>query len=88
MAASLTAAHGDKCSILMLEDVTLERQFGKEVGGYFQGVLEEHGVEVHGGEELERFEGADDRVEKVVTKGGLELDCDLRRDRRRRARPT
>ena len=77
VAASLTAAHGDKCTIVMLEDVTLERQFGKEIGGYFQGILEQHGVEVHGGEELERFEGSGDRVEKVVTKSGLEIDCDL-----------
>jgi 3-phenylpropionate/trans-cinnamate dioxygenase ferredoxin reductase component len=77
VAASLTAAHGDKCSILMQEDVTLERQFGKQVGGYFQSVLEQHGVEVHGGQELERFEGSGDRVEKVVTKDGLEVDCDL-----------
>jgi 3-phenylpropionate/trans-cinnamate dioxygenase ferredoxin reductase subunit len=77
VAASLTAAHGDKCSILMLEDVTLERQFGKQVGGYFQSVLEQHGVEVHGGQELERFAGSGDRVEKVVTKDGLEVDCDL-----------
>ncbi len=77
VAASLTAAHGDKCAIVMLEDVTLERQFGKEIGGYFQGILEQHGVEVHGGEELERFEGSGDRVEKVVTKSGLEIDCDL-----------
>ena len=61
----------------MLEDVTLERQFGREVGGFFQGVLEEHGVEVHGGEELDHFEGSDGRVRKVVTKGGLELDCDM-----------
>ncbi len=77
VAASLTAAYGDKCAIVMLEDVTLERWFGKEVGGFFQGVLEEHGVEIHGGDELERFEGSDGRVRKVVTKGGLELDCDL-----------
>ena len=77
VAASLTAAHGDKCTIVMLEDVTLERQFGKEIGGYFQGILEQHGVEIHGGEELERFEGSGDRVEKVVTKSGLEIDCDL-----------
>jgi 3-phenylpropionate/trans-cinnamate dioxygenase ferredoxin reductase component len=76
VAASLVASQGKQCAIVMLEDVTLERQFGKEVGGYFQGVLEEHGVEVHGGDELERFEGADGRVRKVVTKGGLELDCD------------
>ena len=52
------------------------------------GVLEEHGVEVHGGEELERFEGADGRVQKVVTESGLELECDIGRDRRRRARRT
>jgi 3-phenylpropionate/trans-cinnamate dioxygenase ferredoxin reductase component len=76
VAASLTAAYGAKCSMVMLEDVTLERFFGKEVGGFFQGVLEEHGVEVHGGDELERLEGSDGRVRKVVTKGGLELDCD------------
>src|SRR6185312_11477100 len=27
--------------------------------------------------ELERFEGADGRVRKVVTKSGLEIDCDF-----------
>ena len=75
VAASLTL-RGKKVSILMLEDVTHERFFGREVGGYFQRVLEEHGVEVHGGDELERFEGADGRVTKVVTKAGLELACE------------
>ena len=50
MAASLTAAQGKQCAIVMQEDVTLERQFGPEVGGFFQGVLEEHGVEIHGGD--------------------------------------
>src|SRR4051794_17673518 len=77
VAASLTAAHGVKCSIVMQEDVVLSRQFGDEIGGFFQGVLEEHGVEVHGGDELERFEGSDGRVGKVVTKSGLELECDM-----------
>jgi 3-phenylpropionate/trans-cinnamate dioxygenase ferredoxin reductase component len=77
VAASLTAAHGDKCAIVMLEEITLERQFGKEIGGYFQGVLQEHGVDVHGGQEIDRFEGSGGRVEKVVTKSGLEIDCDL-----------
>ncbi len=77
VAASLTSAHANKCEIVMLEDVTLERQFGPEIGGFFQGVLEDHGVDVHGGDELERFEGSDGRVGRVVTKGGLELDCDL-----------
>src|SRR3954453_4970667 len=35
VSASLTAAHGCDCSIVMLEDVTLENFYGKEVGGYF-----------------------------------------------------
>ena len=75
VAASLTAL-GKRCSIVMQEGVTLSRQFGDEVGGFFQSVLEDHGVEVYGGDELERFEGADGRVTKVLTKGGLELACD------------
>jgi 3-phenylpropionate/trans-cinnamate dioxygenase ferredoxin reductase component len=77
VAASLTAAHGVRCAMVMQEEVTLDRFYGKEVGGFFQGVLEEHGVEVHGGDEVERFEGSDGRVRRVVTKGGLELDCDF-----------
>jgi 3-phenylpropionate/trans-cinnamate dioxygenase ferredoxin reductase subunit len=75
VAASLTWAHGVKCSIVMLENVTLEGFYGAEVGGFFQGVLEDHGVDVYGGQELERFEGSDGRVRKVVTKSGLELEC-------------
>ena len=77
VAASLTAAHGLSCSVVMLEEITFERQFGPEVGRFFQGVLEEHGVAVHGGQELDRFEGSDGRVRKVVTRSGLELECDL-----------
>jgi 3-phenylpropionate/trans-cinnamate dioxygenase ferredoxin reductase subunit len=77
VAASLTAAHGVDCSIVMLEDVTFESFFGDEVGRFFQNALEEHGVSVHGRQELERFEGDGERVTKVVTKDGLELDCDF-----------
>jgi 3-phenylpropionate/trans-cinnamate dioxygenase ferredoxin reductase subunit len=77
VAASLTAAHGVDCTIVMMEDVTFESFFGEKVGRFFQSVLEEHGVTVHGGQELERFEGDGDRVTKVVTKTGLELECDF-----------
>ncbi len=76
VAASLVAAFGVECSLVMQEDVVLERHFGPEVGGFFQRVLEEHGVSVHGGDELERFEGSGGRVGRVVTKAGLELDAD------------
>ena len=77
VAASLTAAHDVKCEIVMLEDVTFEAFFGEKVGRFFQSTLEEHGVKVHGGHEVERFEGDGERVTKVVTKGGLELECDF-----------
>ena len=77
VAASLVASQAKQCALVMLEDVTLERFYGREVGGFFQGVLEEHGVQVHGGESLARFEGSDGRVRKVVTESGLELDCDM-----------
>jgi 3-phenylpropionate/trans-cinnamate dioxygenase ferredoxin reductase component len=76
VAASLVAAFGVECSIVMQEDVVLERHFGPEVGGFFQRMLEEHRISVHGGDELERFEGSGDRVGKVVTKAGLELEAD------------
>ena len=74
VAATLTA-RGNKCAIVMMEDVTLERVYGPEVGPFFQGVLEEHGVEIHGGDTLARFEGSDGRVTKVVTEGGLSLEA-------------
>jgi 3-phenylpropionate/trans-cinnamate dioxygenase ferredoxin reductase subunit len=76
VAASLTEL-GCRCEIVMLEDVVHERAFGKEVGGFFQRVLEEHGIVVHGGDELERFEGDGERVRRVVTKSGREIDADM-----------
>ena len=74
VAASLTML-GKRCTIVMQEQVTLERGFGASAGRFFQELLESHGVSVHGGDELERFEG-DGRVAKVVTRGGLELAAD------------
>lgn len=74
VAASLTAM-GKRCTIVMQEQTTLERGFGARAGRFFQELLEAHGVTVHGGDELERFEG-DGRVAKVVTRGGLELAAD------------
>jgi 3-phenylpropionate/trans-cinnamate dioxygenase ferredoxin reductase subunit len=74
VAASLTAI-GKRCTIVMQEMTTLERSFGARAGRFFQGLLESHGVTVHGEDELERFEGTG-RVSKVITRGGLELDAD------------
>ena len=74
VAASLTAT-GTKCTIVMLEEVAMSRNFGEEVGRYFHDVLEAHGVELLGGEELQAFEG-DGRVKAVVTKSGRSVECD------------
>jgi 3-phenylpropionate/trans-cinnamate dioxygenase ferredoxin reductase component len=75
VAASLTLL-GRPCSILMQESVTHEASFGAQAGRYFQGVLEEHGIEVHGNDALASFEGEGGRVTKVLSEKGRELDCD------------
>jgi 3-phenylpropionate/trans-cinnamate dioxygenase ferredoxin reductase subunit len=74
VAASLTAK-GTKCSIVAMEEVALSRTFGTDAGRWFQDLIESKGVEFHGGEELEAFEG-DGRIKAVVTKSGLTIECD------------
>lgn len=74
VAASLTA-RGTKCTIVTMEEVALSRTFGEEAGRWFHELLESKGVTIHGGEELEAYEG-DGRVGAVVTKSGLAIDCD------------
>ena len=74
VAASLVA-RGTECTLVMIEEVALSRTFGERAGRWFQGQLEERGVKIHGGEELEAFEG-DGRVRAVVTKSGLSVECD------------
>jgi 3-phenylpropionate/trans-cinnamate dioxygenase ferredoxin reductase subunit len=74
VAASLTAK-GTRCSIVAMEEVALSRTFGADAGRWFQDLIESKGVEFHGGEELEAFEG-DGRVKAVVTKSGLSIECD------------
>jgi 3-phenylpropionate/trans-cinnamate dioxygenase ferredoxin reductase component len=73
VAASLTMM-GKRCTIVMQEQTTLERGFGADAGRFFQELLQEHGVVIHGADELERFEG-DGRVERVITRGGLQLSA-------------
>jgi 3-phenylpropionate/trans-cinnamate dioxygenase ferredoxin reductase subunit len=75
VAASLTTL-GKRCTIVMQEDHTLERHFGALAGCYFQEILEAHGVEVIGSDEIDRFEGDGERVQRVVTKAGLVIAAD------------
>jgi 3-phenylpropionate/trans-cinnamate dioxygenase ferredoxin reductase component len=74
VAASLTAK-GTKCTIVTMEDTALSRTFGEDAGRWFHRLLESKGVTIHGGEELEAYEG-DGRVKGVVTKSGLAIECD------------
>ncbi|MGI8726144.1 MAG: NAD(P)/FAD-dependent oxidoreductase [Solirubrobacterales bacterium] len=74
VAASLTEM-GKRCTLLMQEELALSRTFGTEIGRYFHELLESKGVEMVCGDELGLFEG-DERVERVVSEGGTELECD------------
>jgi 3-phenylpropionate/trans-cinnamate dioxygenase ferredoxin reductase subunit len=80
VAASLTEL-GKRVTILMQEAHPLERQFGTRAGERFRAILEEHGIEIVGSDEIERFEAAtpgvcdEGRVARVLTKGGRTLEC-------------
>ncbi len=74
VAASLTKL-GKQCTIVMQEEIVLERGFGPTAGRFFQGLLEEHGVTIHGKDELERFEG-EGSVARVITRSGLSIDAE------------
>jgi 3-phenylpropionate/trans-cinnamate dioxygenase ferredoxin reductase component len=75
VAATLTEL-GSECTMVMLEERALIRSFGREAATYFHDLLAGHGITLHGEDELERFEGADGRVTKVVTKNGREIPAD------------
>src|SRR6476646_7997498 len=75
VAASLTML-GKRCTMVMQEEHTLERGFGKAAGSFFQRMIEDNGVVIHPTDELERFEG-DGRVARVITRGGKELEAEV-----------
>ena len=75
VAASLTV-QGKRCTLVMQEDGPLALGFGSTASEFFAGVLREHGVEWVAGDSLGRFEGVD-RVKRVVTEAGRELDADM-----------
>ena len=76
LAASFTTL-GKQCELIMLEAVTHERFYGPEVGRFFQDTLTEHGVKRARRRRSSSASRAGDRVERVVTKSGLEIECDF-----------
>jgi 3-phenylpropionate/trans-cinnamate dioxygenase ferredoxin reductase subunit len=76
VAATLTDM-GKRCTMLMQESVVHERGFGRQAGAFFHRQLEEHGVEIHGDDGVARFEGDGERVTRVVSERGLELEAEV-----------
>jgi 3-phenylpropionate/trans-cinnamate dioxygenase ferredoxin reductase subunit len=75
VAASLTEL-GSQCAMVMLEERALSRSFGPEAARFFHALLQDHGIELFGEDELDHFEGLDGRVTAVVTKSGGSLPAD------------
>lgn len=81
VAASL-ASLGVSCTILMQEGEPLERTFGPEIGRWVRKRLEDGGITVRGGLDVEAFVAADPdaedgRVGGVVIAGGERVPADL-----------
>ncbi|GAC1434994.1 MAG: FAD-dependent oxidoreductase [Solirubrobacteraceae bacterium] len=75
VAATLTAL-GKACTVVMQEQLPLERGFGAQAGGYFKDLLEGRGVRVLGGRDVAAFEGGG-RVQAVRTAGGERIPADV-----------
>jgi 3-phenylpropionate/trans-cinnamate dioxygenase ferredoxin reductase subunit len=75
VAASLTEL-GLEVVVLLQEDDPLAHHFGPAAGRRVRAVLEAHGVEVAGGETVDRFEG-DERVAAVHTASGRRVEADV-----------
>jgi 3-phenylpropionate/trans-cinnamate dioxygenase ferredoxin reductase subunit len=76
VAASLTA-EGKRCTLVMPEQGPLSLGFGPTAAAFFQHVLREHGIDWVANDGLARFEGAAERVQRVVTESGRELPADV-----------
>ena len=75
VAATLTEL-GSRCTMVMMEPVALSRTFGVQAARYFHDLLTDHGIEIHGEDELDHFEGVEGRVTTVVTTSGREFAAD------------
>jgi 3-phenylpropionate/trans-cinnamate dioxygenase ferredoxin reductase subunit len=75
VAASLTEL-GLDVTVLLQEADPLAHHFGPTAGRRVRGVLEAHGVEVCGGETVDRFEG-EERVAAVHTTSGRRVEADV-----------
>jgi 3-phenylpropionate/trans-cinnamate dioxygenase ferredoxin reductase subunit len=75
VAASLRSL-GVEVTIVEVFETALFRVLGPILGRVVEALHRDHGVEVLTGDAVDRFEGAE-RVERVLTRAGREVDCDL-----------
>lgn len=75
--AATLSRHGCECSIVMLEDLPLQRTLGDELGAWTKRRLEQLGVSFHPGEALASFDGDGERVTAVRCESGRKIDCDV-----------
>ncbi len=76
VAASLTT-QGKRVAVLMQEPEPLSRGFGLRAGVFFRNVLEQHGVEIFGSDEIAAFEGTDGKLTAVRTASGKSLPASV-----------
>jgi 3-phenylpropionate/trans-cinnamate dioxygenase ferredoxin reductase component len=62
--------------VLEMAPVPLGRVLGDEIGAIYADIHRDHGVQLHTGEAIERFEGSG-RVERVRSSSGRTIDCDF-----------
>ena len=72
--AATLAGMGVAVTLVMQESAPFERSFGPQVGGWFRRQLKDRGVVFVTEDEVEAFAG-EERVERVVTKAGREIEA-------------
>ncbi len=74
--AATARTKGLDVHVLEMAPVPLGRVLGEELGRTYAKIHRDHGVQLHTGEAIERFEGVT-RVERVVSSSGRKIDCDV-----------
>ncbi len=75
--AATLKSQGIDVTVIMQEDHPMQVGFGTTAGQYVRSVLEDHGVTVLGGKEVEKLEGDDERVEQVTCTDGTVVPAQL-----------
>jgi 3-phenylpropionate/trans-cinnamate dioxygenase ferredoxin reductase subunit len=76
VAATLTEL-GLSVTVIMQEDHPMQNGFGETAARHVRSVLESKGVTVLGGHDVERLEGDDERVERVICTDGTVVPAQL-----------